>query len=111
MWINTICKSCVRYKKINHLSTIILLLHNSKNLEQRLVDSVPSSKYTELESSLGLEVKRLKQQLKWYMENQQLIENNVELVQQKDKEITTLKEKLSKKVRKIILYCYTVTSL
>ncbi|XP_065906639.1 centrosomal protein of 162 kDa-like isoform X1 [Dysidea avara] len=77
-------------------------LHRSltvnKDLEQRLVDSVSSSKYTELESSLGSEVKRLKQQLKWYMENQQLIENNVELVQQKDKEITTLKEKLSKKI-------------
>jgi len=52
-----------------------------------------------MESSVGSEVKRLKQQLKWYMENQQLIESNVELVQQKDKEIATLKEKLSKKVR------------
>ena len=76
-------------------------------MEQRLVDSVPSSKYTELESSVGSEVKRLKQQLKWYMENQQLIENNVELVQQKDKEFATLKEKLSKKVCESIS-CTTV---
>ena len=67
-------------------------------MEEKLSVSIPGAKLTKVKEELESEVKHLKQQLKWYVENQQLIENNIEAVQKKDKEITLLKEKLSKKV-------------
>ena len=77
------------------LKNVIFL---SKELEEKLSVSVPSAELAKVKEHLESEVKHLKQQLKWYVENQQLIENNIEAVRTKDKEIALLKEKLSKKV-------------
>ena len=71
----------------------------SKELNEKLSISIPSVNFTEVKEHLESEVKHLKQQLKWYMENQQFIDNNIEALQKKDKEIILLKEKLSKKVQ------------
>ena len=67
-------------------------------MEEKLSVSIPGAKFTKIKEDLESEVKHLKQQLKWYVENQQLIENNIEAVQKRDREIALLKEKLSKKV-------------
>ena len=78
----------------------------SKDLEEKLSISIPNTKLAEVKEDLESEVKRLKQQLKWYVENQQLIENNIEAVQEKDKEIALLKERLSKKVCTCVCVMY-----
>lgn len=67
-------------------------------MEEKLSVSIPSVNLSEVKEHLESEVKHLKRQLKWYTENQQLIDNNTEALQKKDKEIALLKEKLSKKV-------------
>ena len=76
----------------------------SKELNEKLSISIPSVNLTEVKEHLESEVKHLKQQLKWYMENQQFIDNNIEALQTKDKEIALLKEKLSKKVQVCIIH-------
>ena len=68
-------------------------------MEEKLSVSIPDAKLIKVKEDMESEVKHLKQQLKWYVENQQLIESNIEAVQKKDKEIALLKDKLSKKVR------------
>ena len=78
----------------------------SKELKEKLSISVSSVNLTEVKEHLESEVKHLKQQLKWYMENQQLIDNNIEALQKKDKEIALLKEKLSKKVQLRTIHCH-----
>ena len=75
-------------------------------MEEKLSVSIPSVNHTEVKEHLESEVKHLKRQLKWYTENQQLIDNDIEALQKKDKEIALLKEKLSKKVYIYYIYIY-----
>ena len=76
-------------------------------MKEKLSVSIPDAKFIKVKEDMESEVKHLKQQLKWYVENQQLIDSNIEAAQKKDKEIALLKEKLSKKVHACKYICST----